>query len=365
MRRLRDRLPAARRVDLAVLGGLLVLAGILRGSRMGLLDLFEDGYHHWWIGGAWVTTGAYVDPMSRMTEGNWLPGYYPIVGLAYLGAGWNAVAALRALSLASSLATLVLVFALARRQGLPAAGFAGFFDAVVVQANLIGSMAIPESLVVLSVFGAAILLFDGGAPRGLHRLAVAAALLLFASTLRYEAWVAVAVLPAHAWWTRRMRMRDALLVAGPSLAFAAAWAVALLPLGGPLGIVLGQTAREAQNQIALGTMPSAPWDRFVWFWFTNHALGLLPMYLLESGFMLVRQRSEYGTWASAALFLGVTALVLGGLGTGSYRYAGIADPFVAVAAGLAVSSLVRRLRRLHVPKPAAAIGSRSSSSSRP
>ena len=353
MRRLREFLRG--RDDLAILAGFLVLAGALRFARTGLLDIFEDGYHHWWIGGSWAESGRYLDPMSRMTEGNWLPGYYPIVALAHILAGPAALLALRALSIAASLATLVLVFRMARPRGLLAASFASFCYAIFLQGNLIGSMAIPESLVVLFVLAATYVLFVGKALPQPWRLAIAAVLLLGASALRYEAWIAVGVLPIYAWRTHRMRVRDALLVAAPTLAFAAAWAIVLLPSGGLLSIVFGQTAPEAQNQIALGTMPGAPWERLAWFWISNHATGLLPMYLLGSGVMIARQRSEYATWVSAVLFLGVSGIVLGGIGTGSYRYVAIADPFVAVAAGMAVPAIVRRLATLRVPRSAATV----------
>ncbi len=312
---------------------------------MSQLDIFEDGYHHWWIGARWAETGTYMDPMSMMTNGNWLPGYYPLVGSLYLLADWQALAALRVVSLASSLATLLLVYLMARPAGRIAALMAGLFLALSIQDALIGSMALPESLVVLAVVASVYLLFSARRPRARVRYFAAGLLLLLAVALRYEAWVVAAVLPVYGWIERRSEFRRLLFVALPAWAFAIAWAILLLPLGSLPAIVFGQTAREAQNQITLGNAPSTPWGRWWWFWFENYGIGLLPLFILGPAYMVLRQRREFGTWLSLLLFAGVSIIVAGGLGTGSYRYVSIAVPFVAVAAGKMTAALLRRVPR--------------------
>ncbi len=341
-----------RRIVFAALLAPLAVAAYLRVTRMSLLDIFEDGYHHWWIGGHLAETGAYLDPMSKMTEGNWLPGYYPIVATVYSAARWGAVDILRWASLAASLATVWAIFRATRPHGLLAAFVAALFYALTIQASLIGSMAIPEPIVVLAVFLAAYLLYSSAWASERRRLLIASLLLLVAATLRYEAWAAVALVPFHAWTVRRDFVRKSWWAVAPSAAFALAWVLFLLPQGALPSIVLGQTAREAQNQITLGNLLSTPWDRWWNFWFNNYAIGLLPLYVFGPGYMLLRQRREYGTWLALGLFMGVSVLVSAGLGTGSYRYVAIAVPFIAVSAGRAASALVLRIPKIGpAPRP--------------
>ena len=342
--------PRAKRwLEFAALATLLTVSGFLIWRRMSLPDIFEDGYHHWWIGAHWAESGTYVDPMSLMTNGSWLPGYYPLVAGLYSLAGWGALDLLRWIGLAASLITLLLVYGMARRHGLAAGLFAALFFGVAIQTSLIGSMAVPEPLVVLAMTGGVYLLWFSRWSREEIRYALAAALFLAAAILRYEAWLAVSLLPIHAWFLDRPRFRVFALTALPSFVFMALWAVALLPGGLLPAIVVGQTAREAQNQLLLGTIPANPWDRFGWFWFGNYAAGLLPLFVLGPAYMVCRLRREYPTWLSLGLFAGVTALVVGGLGTGSYRYVAIAVPFVAVAAGRAVQGIAHILLRLSRP----------------
>ncbi len=329
------------------LGAVLALAAFLRIRRISGLDIFEDGYHHWWIGAHLAETGAHLDPMSRMTDGNWLPGYYPLAASAFALGGWGALDALRGVSLLASLGTLLLVYGMARSGGRVAALFAALFFALVVQDALIGSMALPESLTVFSVLLCVYLLFLAKRPSTRVRYVAAALLLLLAVTLRYEAWLVAVLLPAYGWIERRSESRALLLVTLPAWGFALAWVAVLQPLGGLPAIVFGQTAREAQNQIALGNEPATPWGRLWWFWFDNYAVGLLPLFVLGPAHMVLRQRREFGTWVSLALFAGVSAMVAGGLGTGSYRYAAIAVPFVAAGAGRMAATLLRRVP--HVP----------------
>lgn len=348
MRTLRDVLGGRDRIAaLGVLAALLVVSGYLRLRRFGLLDIFEDGYHHWWIGGHLAQTGLYVDPFSRMTNGSWLPGYYPLMAVAYDAAGWGALAGMRAVSLVASLATLVLVFLVARRRGLLAATFAGLFYALVIQDALIASMALPESLAVLAVFAAVYLLF--AATRGTERMRwIAASLLLLAAgTLRYEAWLAAALLFFFVWRVRKASLRNAVLLVLPAALFALLWILVLLPAGGLPSIVFGQTAREAQFEISRGGLAADPLTRLAVFWGANFGYGLVPLFVLGPGYMLVRQRREFGTWLSLALFAGVSVLVAGGVGTGSYRYTTLAVPFLCVSAGFAVAALLRRVPRLH------------------
>ncbi|HYS72244.1 MAG TPA: hypothetical protein VEM95_07455, partial [Thermoplasmata archaeon] len=301
---------------------------------------------HWWIAAHLARTGLYVDPMSLMTQGSWLPGYYPVGAALFDLFNWGALDALRWISLAASLGTLVLVFLVARPRGLLAAGFAGLFYALVIQDALVASMALPESLVVVCVFGGAYLLFRENPFRGRTKLVATSLLLLAAVSLRYEAWVAVALLPMWAWRMRQTWLRTSFLVVSPSAFFALAWILVLLPMGFLPSIVFGQTAREAQNQIALGTLPTNPLARVWTFWFDNYAVGLLPMFLVGPAYMIVRERGDYGTWLALAMFLGVTALVGLGGGTGSYRYLAIAVPFLAVSSGRGVDALLRRAPHL-------------------
>ncbi len=338
--------PRAERVlEFAALAVVLAVAAFLRIRRMSELDIFEDGYHHWLIGSHWALTGAYVDPMSMMTNGNWLPGYYPLVGALDLVAGWGALTLLRVVSLLCSLGTTLLVYAMARPAGRLAALFASLFLGLAIQDALIGSMALPESIVVLSVTASIYLLFFARRPESRIRYVAASLLLLLAVTLRYEAWIVAVLLPLYGWLERREEFRRLVLVALPAWVFAIAWVVALLPQGSLPAIVFGQTAREAQNEIALGNEPATPWGRLWWFWIENYGVGLLPLFVLGPAYMVLRQRRELGTWIALVLFAGVSVMVAAGAGTGSYRYVAIAVPFLAVAAGRMAAALVRRAGR--------------------
>src|SRR3970040_888677 len=152
-----------------------------------------------------------------------------------------------------------MFYGMARRHVLSAGLFASLFFGVAIQTSLIGSMAVPEPLVVLAMTGGVYLLWFSRWSREEIRYALAPPPLLRAAILRYEAWLAVSLLPIHAWFLDRPRFRVFALTALPSFVFMALWAVALLPGGLLPAIVVGQTAREAQNQLLLGSIPANPW----------------------------------------------------------------------------------------------------------
>ena len=330
--------------------GIIGVAAFLRVRRMSLLDIFEDGYHHWWIGGYWAETGLYLDPFSKMTQGNWLPGYYPIVSAFYSVSGREAMIALRSVSLIASLTTIFFIYLVARKHGTISALSAAFFQGLVIEDALIGSMATPESLVALLFVVVVYLLWHCELGTERTRSTLAATLLLVASTLRYEVWVAAVLIPIYGWLFARPRFPSLLLVSLPSLAFMALWTAALSPSGFLPQIVFGQTAREAGNEISLGVIADTPYGRLWGFWVKDYAAGLFPLYFLGPAYMIVRLRREFTTILALVLFAAVSVIVATGLGTGSYRYLVIVVPFLSLAAGRAVGRLISRLAQ-RWPRP--------------
>ena len=75
-----------------VLLALAISAGVLvRAWRAAQLDVFEDGYHHWYIAVGLARTGVLNDSISGMTGGNWLPLYYYVSAGAMLLGGSTSI----------------------------------------------------------------------------------------------------------------------------------------------------------------------------------------------------------------------------------------------------------------------------------
>lgn len=353
--RLASRISAwAKPPNVAGLGAFLVLAavaGLLRGTRGGYLDPFEDPYQHWWIAGYMLETGAYYDSFSAMTHGKWLPMYdFAIAGLFPLF-GVHNMGALKALSLGLSLATLAVVFLVGLRgYGRGAAWAAAIFFAFTPSGILGGSMAVPEAATGLALIGAYYLLFLSPAPSS-WRYALAALALLLAVTLRYEAWVFTGLLLAFflARKAPKIARGDLLLVASPALVFMAIWFVFTSRWGFLPDIVIAQTSVDLRYKASVGAVPALP-ALLADFWRDYVALSFIPV-LLGTAYAIRHLRREFLALVLLAFYAAEVAWMGLGFGNPSVRYLYVTLPGLTVLAGVALASVCRyaraSLRRPH------------------
>lgn len=322
---------------------LAAVAGYLRWSRAAFLDPFEDPYQHWWISGYMIETGLYFDSFSAMTQGNWLPLYdFGISGLFPLF-GTHNMAALKAVSLVFSLATMALVFLIGlRAHGLGAAWAAAAIFAFTPSAILGGSMALPEAATGLTLVAGYYLLFLGRGPTT-WRYGLASASLLAAVALRYEAWFFIALLLAFFLSRKPTIPRgDILLVVSPALLFATVWLLFTSRWGFLPDIVIAQTSVDVRYKASIGALPELS-AILGDFWSGYVALSLVPV-LLGTAYSIRFVRREFLAFSLLAFYGAEIVWTAFSFGNPSIRYLYVTLPGLAVLAGMFVSSTAKRLR---------------------
>ncbi len=348
--RLVDRVAAwAKPPNVAGLAAFLVLAavaGFLRWQRGGYLDPFEDAYQHWWISGYTLQTGQYYDSFSAMTHGNWLPLYdFAIMPLFSLF-GVHNMGALKGLSLALSLATMAIVFLVGLRSlGRGAAWAAAVFFAFMPSGILGGSMALPEAATGLALIGAYYLMFLSPAP-STSRYGFAAAALLIAVALRYEAWLFTVLLLGFYLGSKAPKIArgDLLLVTSPALVFMGVWLLFTSRWGFLPNIVIAQTSVDLQYKASIGALPAIS-EILGDFWRDYASLSLVPVFL-GTAYAIRSIRREFLAFVLLAFYAAEVGWTGLGYGTPSVRYLYVTLPGLTVLAGMAVASVWRYARSL-------------------
>ncbi len=357
-RRLRERLARwVKPPNVAGLAAFLVLAAIaagLRWTRSGYLDPFEDPYQHWWIAGYMRETGQYYDSFSAMTRGNWLPLYdFAISGL-FPVFGVHNMEALKAVSLALSLATMAVVFLVALRgHGRGAAWGAAVFFAFTPSGILGGSMALPEAATGLALIAAYYLLFLSPAPMS-WRYGLTAAALLAAVSLRYEAWVFTLLLLAF-YLPRKsptIARGDLLLVASPALVFMGVWLLFTSRWGLLPDIVIAQTSVDVRYKASIGALPELSVALGA-FWRDYVALSLVPV-VLGTAYAVRTVRRNFLACVLLVFYGAEVVWIASGFGNASVRYLYVTLPGLTVLAGAAIASVWRHARTsVRAPRPRA------------
>lgn len=347
-RRLRERLARwAKPPNVAGLAAFLLLAVIaagLRWTRSGYLDPFEDSYQHWWIAGYMRETGQYYDSFSAMTRGNWLPLYdFAISGL-FPVFGVHNMEALKGVSLAFSLATMAVVFLVALRgHGRGAAWGAAVFFAFTPSGILGGTMALPEAATGLALISAYYLLFlSPGATA--WRYGLAAAALLAAVSLRYEAWLFLLLLLAFhlARKAPTIARGDLLLVATPALVFIGIWLLFTARWGFLPDIVIAQTSVDVRYKASIGALPAFA-VVLGEFWRDYVSLSLVPV-VLGTAYAIRTVRRNFLACVLITFYGAEVAWMAFGFGNASIRYLYVTLPGLTVLAGTEVASVWRHAR---------------------
>ena len=358
--RLLRRLAAwAKPPNIAGLAAFVVLAGVaayLRWTRAGYLDPFEDPYQHWWISGYMLETGSYYDSFSAMTHGNWLPLYDFAIAGAFPLFGVHNMAALKGLSVALSVATLAVVFLVGLRgHGRGAAWAAAAFFALTPSGILGGSMALPEAATGLALIGAYYLLFLSPAPTS-WRYGFAAAALLVAVALRYEAWLFTALLLAFQLGRKAPKLArgDLLLVTSPALVFMGVWLLFTSRWGFLPDIVIAQTSVDLRYKASIGALPPIA-QVLADFWREYASLSLVPV-VLGTAYAVRSVRREFLAAVLLTFYAAEVAWMAFGFGNPSVRYLYVTLPGLTVLAGIAVSSVWRFARStIRVPHTSARV----------
>ncbi len=331
----------------ASLVGFLALgavAGYLRWVRGTLLDPFEDAYQHWWIAGYMLQTGQYFSSFSAMTHGNWLPLYdFGVAGLMQ-ALGVHIMDAIKATSLAFSLATMALVYRIARRHSVGAAWAATGFFAFTPSAILAGSMGLPEAATGLALIAGYYLLFFGTAGER-WRYPLAAAALVVAVALRYEAWLFVGLMLAYFLVRKpeRVRRGDLLLVATPALLFMAVWLLFTSRWGFLPDIIIAQTSVDPSYKAAIGALPPL-FSLLAGFWSGYVTLSIL-VTAIGTVYAVKAVRKDFLAFALLVFYAAEVAWASLGYGDPSVRYLYVTVPGLAVLAGMGVSDISRYARR--------------------
>ena len=339
-------MPASSWVDRRALLLLIVLTGaLLRAWRAAGLDVFEDGYHHWYIALNLLDTGVLGDGISGMTGGNWLPLYYYAAAGAFSLTGSTSIYVLKGLGILCSVATMLLVFMMGERWKRNAGLVAALFFALNPLDILLSSMSLPDSLA-LTLLTASLYLFIFHSGRRAP-LVAAGALLAAAAATRYEVWAVLPVIFLFVTSDRsegRLPMAWRLAVFVPSLAFTLSW-LGLHSGGGSLaGIVFGQTA--LQPAIVAQRTGLDGLGRAGLFWLLYGANEAVLLVLAGAFYYVTWKRKErlprgMGLLSAvlAVLFALVTVLVAAGLLVGSYRYLSFTVVTVVLAASLQVGRM--------------------------
>ncbi len=296
------------------------------------LDPFEDGYLNWFIARSLVESGVYSDPISGMTQGNWLPGYHFAVASWTVLFGSHIMPLLKMSNVVFSLATTGVIFLLARPRGFHVAFLAAMLFALNPADIVIASFATPESLILLAVFFGVLLVEQR--PLGERRsLWLASGVFLLALSLRYEAWIFVVV---YLMWTKArggLTTRSTLIAMLPSVVFLAGWLAWTAQYGFLPETIIAQTSTDLVYKQSIGALPDQGTRLFGWFaWY----FGWTPFALVALAWGL---RGERKSAFTAVLFLFYAALVaytVLDFGNPSARYVHLTIPIVSIFAATAL-----------------------------
>lgn len=325
--------------------GVFLLIGVLVGGCLirlhfgRLLDPFEDGYQHWWIAANLLETGEYWDRHSMMTQGNWLPLYH------FFSAGILAIAGIHnhfsliVANIALSALTTVLVFRLARREGITVALLAAGLFAVNFIDTIVSGWSVAESLgTFLLVLGYGFL-FVWRLPRDRH-LWIAASAFALAVLTRYEIWLLSAFLLLYVLLRPidGIPRKTRLLVVLPAVAVMASYFVYALQWGFLPEIVVRQTSTDIRFQVAAGTQPSVA--SILGTWWTGYVLFFPLVLVAGGGYALRNIRREFAAWILVTLWGFVLVYSAFRFGNPSFRYVMPSVPFLSLMAAFGLKRAV-------------------------
>lgn len=341
-------MPASSSIDrrTILLLALAILTGVLlRAWRASGLDVFEDGYHHWYIALGLRDSGVLQDNMSGMTGGNWLPLYYYAAAGTFILTGSTSIFVLKGLGILCSVVTTLFVFLIGERWKKNAGLIAAFFFALNPLDIILSSMSLPDSMALALLTAALYLLMFHSGNRA--RLMTAGMLLAAAAATRYEVW---AMLPLLFFFVilgkdeGRLPLSWRVGAFVPSLVFALSW-LAFNSMQGPLlGTIFGQTVLQPEI-IAERTGLGGP-QRAGLFWLLYGANEAVLLVLAAAFYIFSWKRREKlprGLPMLSAIFLMfilmLTVLVATGLMVGSYRYLSYTVVTVVLVASLQVEHI--------------------------
>ena len=333
------------RRTLVLLALAIIIGVLLRAYRASGLDVFEDGYHHWYIALSLRDSGVLHDDISGMTGGNWLPLYYYAAAGTFLLTGSTSISVLKGLGILCSVVTMLFVFLTGERWRKNAGLIAAFFFALNPLDILLSSMSLPDSLALALLTAALYLLIFHSGSRA--RLMAAGILLSAAAATRYEVW---AMLPLLFFFVmlrkdeRRLPLPWRAAAFVPSLVFVLSWLAFNSMHGSLAGTVFGQTALQpliVEERTGLGGLERA--GSFWVLYSANEAVLLFLAAAFYAGSWKRKERLPEGLQLLSAIFLlfilMLTVLVAAGLMVGSYRYLSFTVVTVVLAASLQVERM--------------------------
>lgn len=319
-----------------------IVAAALRAWRATGLDIFEDGYHHWYIAANLRDSGVLDDRISGMTGGNWLPMYYYVAAGALLASGSSSIFILKGLGIAFSLTTMLFIFLIGERWRRHAGVVAAFLFALNPLDILLSSMSLPDGLA-LALVSAALYLFIFH-PGKKAPLLLAGVLLAAAAATRYEAWVIIPLVFAFVVsdpGNRTLGLPWRLAVFFPAAAFMITWLAVQSQHGFLGGTVLGQTSLQPAI-VGERTGLDGP-RRAGLFWLLYGANEAVLMVLAGAFYIrgwIRREPLHRGLRLLSAILLLfivlLSVLVASGLMVGSYRYLS----YTTLAIGLAAAGQI-------------------------
>ena len=311
------------------------------------LDPFEDGYLNWFIARVFVESGVYNDPISGMTQGNWLPGYHFAVASWTVLFGSHIMPLLKLANVIFSVATSGVIFLLARARGFHVAFLAAMLFALNPADIVIASFATPESLTLLAVFSGVLLVEQR--PLGERRsLWLASGVFLLALSLRYEAWVFVGV---YLLWTKArggLTTRSTLIAIVPSVAFIAVWLAWTSQYGFLPETIIAQTSTDLVYKQSVGALPDQGTRLFGWLaWY----FGWTPFALVALAWGLGSERRSAFTAVLVVFYVALVLYTVLDFGNPSARYVHLTVPIVSIFAATALLRVWRNyIRRSQRPR---------------